>query len=173
MDSPIVVILLRVIHILGGVIWVGGVVAVAAFILPSARAVGPAAGPMMNQLVNLRRLPLFLLVTGWLTVLAGFTLYGRMATVAGPAWFGSIAGQVLGAVGLLGLIVILMGTFINLPTARRMAAVGARIQAADGSPTPDQMAEMQRLQLRLKRASEAGAILLILATITMAVARYL
>jgi uncharacterized membrane protein len=172
MDSPAVLMLLRIIHIVGGVIWVGGVVAIAGFILPAARAVGPAAGPVMNQLVRVRKLPLYMLITGWLTVIAGFILYGRLGMLAGPAWFATPAAQVFGVGGVLGLVVVLMGTFINLPTSRRIAAIGAQMQAADGSPSAESQLEMQRLQLRLKRASETAAVLLILATISMSIARY-
>jgi uncharacterized membrane protein len=173
MESYPLLIALRIAHVVGGVLWVGGVMVMAAFIVPASRAVGPAAAPFMNQLVRVRKLPIYLLGIGWLTVIAGFVLYGRTGMLAGPTWFGTVQGQVLGAGGIIGLVVVLMGTFFNVPTMKRMMVVGAQMQAADGSPSADQQAEMQRLQLRMKRLTEAAAVLLMLATVSMAVARYL
>ena len=95
----------------------------------------------MNQLAQVRKLPLRLLTAGWVTVLAG-------------------------------LSVVLMGTFANLPTAKRMGVVAAQLQASPGQPAPELAAEMQRLQLRLKRLTETAAILLLIAAISMAIARF-
>lgn len=43
----------------------------------------------------------------------------------------------------------------------------------EGPPKPEQMAMMQALQSRLATAGRAGAILLVIAVIGMAVARYI
>jgi len=75
-------------------------------------------------------------------------------------------------VTLLGLFVVLMGTFGNVPTTKRMVALGAQIQSSGGAPTAEQAAQMQRLQTRLVRLSNAALILLLLASACMAIARY-
>jgi hypothetical protein len=61
---------------------------------------------------------------------------------------------------------------INSPTAKRLAALAGAIRAAGGPPTAEQAATMQRLQARLRAAMNAAAVLLLLATAAMAVARY-
>jgi uncharacterized membrane protein len=172
MDSYSVLIALRIVHVVGGVLWVGGVMVMAAFIVPASRAAGPAAAPFMNQLIRVRKLPIYLLGIGWLTVISGFILYGRTGMLAGATWFGTMQAQIFGIGGIIGLVVVLMGTFFNIPTMKRIMVVGAQMQAADGSPSADQQAEMQRLQLRMKRLAETAAVLLVLATLSMAVARY-
>ena len=48
MDNAVVLLLLRAIHIVGGVLWVGGVVFVTFFLVPATQALGPAAQPMMQ-----------------------------------------------------------------------------------------------------------------------------
>jgi uncharacterized membrane protein len=171
MNSTTLLLALRLIHILAGIFWVGGVAVVAAFVLPSSRALGPGGGPMMNQLAQVRKLPLRLLIAGWVTVLSGVALYMRASSLAGgPPWYNSAPGRVFGFGGLVGIVVVLMGTFANLPTARRMNAIATQMQA--GGATPELSTEMQRLQGRLKRLTEIAAGLLLLAAAAMAVARY-
>ena len=170
MNSPIVVIVLRLIHILAGIFWLGGVWIVAGFILPSVRTLGPAGVPMMTELAQVRKLPLRLLIAGWVTVLSGATLYMRAGGLAGDAWYRSSAGRILGIGGALALVVVLLGTFVNVPTARRMSAVSAQMQTS--SATPELQAEMQRLQVRLKNLTQTAAVLLGLTAAAMAVARY-
>ena len=52
MDTYLVV--LRIVHILAGVFWVGAVVTTILFLQPTARDVGPAAGPFMAHLAGKR-----------------------------------------------------------------------------------------------------------------------
>ena len=47
MDSLVGMHVLRIAHIVTGAFWVGTVIFLAAFLLPSLRAAGPAAGPVM------------------------------------------------------------------------------------------------------------------------------
>ena len=61
MISAGVVVVLRLFHIGAGVFWVGGVLMFARFIFPAVQAVGPAAGPLMDQLTRVRQLPRALL----------------------------------------------------------------------------------------------------------------
>src|ERR1041384_4189808 len=77
MTSPLVIALLRLIHILAGVFWVGGVLFLTRFLLPTTSALGPAAGPVMDHLNRVRRLPQSLLGAGFITVLSGFSLSSR------------------------------------------------------------------------------------------------
>ena len=171
MNSPALLITLRLIHILAGVFWVGGVWVVARFVLPSIRALGPAGGPVMKEIAQVRKLPARLLIAGWVAVISGVTLYMRSATLAGgDPWYDSAAGRVFGYGGMVAIVVVLMGTFGNLPTARRIGAIAAQMQS--GGSTPELAAELQRLQLRLKRLTEIAAGLLFLVVASMAAARY-
>jgi hypothetical protein len=61
---------------------------------------------------------------------------------------------------------------VNSPTARELGAIGGRVQAAGRAPAPEEIATIQHLQARLERATIIAAVLLLLATTAMAVARY-
>src|SRR5512132_1177730 len=52
MMSPALLYALRFTHIVVGVFWVGTIVFVAFYLLPTMRAVGPAAGPVMQELTQ-------------------------------------------------------------------------------------------------------------------------
>jgi hypothetical protein len=66
----------------------------------------------------------------------------------------------------------ILGVVVNFPTARRLTALAARVQGSGRPPAPEETAEMRRLQARLGRATTVAAVLLVLATLAMAVARY-
>jgi uncharacterized membrane protein len=172
MTSPLVIALLRLIHILAGVFWVGGVLFLTRFLLPTTSALGPAAGPVMDHLNRVRRLPQSLLGAGFITVLSGFTLYWRDAAGSGRAWMASPTGMVFGAGGIFAILAVLIGLAVNIPTARRLGEFLASIQASGGAPSPEQKGVLLALQTRLGNAARAVAALLVLATAAMAVARY-
>ena len=86
MDNAVVLFLLRAIHIVGGVLWVGGVVVVGLFLLPATQAVGPAAQPMMQFIMGRRKLPVYMMSLGVVTTLGGLLLFYRNVSLTGGAW---------------------------------------------------------------------------------------
>ena len=172
MTAATTMMVLRVIHILSGVVWAGGAVVMAAFLFPSVRAAGPAGGAVVRALTQVRKVPVLLMIAGVLTVLSGVVLYWRDAAGFTGGWERSGMGMTLGVGGALGLAAAIVGMAVSSPTVRRMGALGAAIAAAGAPPAADQVAEMQRLQARLARALTLVAVLLVLATIAMAAARY-
>ena len=165
------VIVLRLVHILTGVCWAGAVVFIAAFLLPAMKAAGPAASPVMAHLTQVMKLPAVLLKWGLLTVASGLALFWRDATLA-PGWMQSGPGRTFSLGAALGIIVVVTGMTVNLPTARRLGALAEEVRASGGVPSAAQAAEMQRLQERLARAMSAAAVLLLAAAAAMAVARH-
>jgi uncharacterized membrane protein len=172
LSSVGVIWLLRIIHIGAGVFWVGSMLFFARFIFPSAMALGPAAGPFMDQLNRVRKVPAALLGAAVATILSGLLLYWRASMGFQGAWMRSPTGIVFGLGGLFALTAFFVGVLVNRPTALRLGELGAAIHAKGGPPSPDQAAEMQRLQARLGVALRAVATLLVLATLAMALARY-
>jgi uncharacterized membrane protein len=164
---------LRVVHVVAGVMWVGGSIFLAAFLFPSVRAAGPAGGPVMRQLAEVRRLPLFMLTASVLGITSGLALYWRDTgglqhhiVMSGP-------GLGFGVGGCLAVGAALIGSMVASPTARRMGALGAALAAAQEPPAAEQICRMQGLERRLSRASLAASSMLVMATVAMAVARYL
>ena len=89
-------LILRLIHILAGVFWVGAIFLIAGFLLPTARATGREGGRFMQHLMLQRRLPIFLAIAMLLTVLSGFALYGRLVSATHGAWAGTPPGIAYG-----------------------------------------------------------------------------
>ena len=164
--------LLRVLHIGVGAFWVGSVVFVAVFLAPTLRAVGPGAAPVMGHLVQVRRLPIVLLTSAWVTLLSGAALAWHDAGPLGFRWFSVGPGRVFGLGAVLALIATLIGMAFNVPTARRIGAISGRAQAAGGPPSAEDQLELGRLHARMAKASNVAAVLLVLALMAMAVARY-
>jgi uncharacterized membrane protein len=172
MDDQTITLLLRLIHILAGIFWVGGAFLLAGFLLPTVRATGPEGGRFMQQLMGRRRLPVFMGIAMVLTVLSGFAMYGRVAAATNGAWAGTPPGIAYGLGGLAAVLGAVVGMVLGGASGRRMAAIGQRITET-GRPTPEQQAEMERLQGRMALGSRLTAALLLLAASAMAVARYL
>ena len=164
--------LLRIVHIVSAVFWGGAVIFVAGFMLPSVRAAGPAGAPIMRQLVQVRRLPLWLMTAMIRTLLSGISLYWRDSDGFRSAWLASGPGRAFGLGGLLGILAAGLGMAVNTPTARRLGVLTARLQAEARPPTPDEAATLSRLQATLARATVAVAVLLTMAIVARAVARY-
>jgi uncharacterized membrane protein len=171
MTDQALTILLRLVHILGGLFWVGAMVLLAAFLLPTARAMGADGGRFMRYLMEHRRLPVYLGLAALLTVLSGLVMYGRMAAATHGAWAGSRPGIAYGLGALAALLAAAVGGAIGSSAGRRMLAVGEAI--GSGRPTPEQQAELGRLQNRMALGARIAATLLVLAAAAMAVGRYL
>jgi len=163
---------IRILHVVVGVFWVGTVVFMAAFLAPSMRAAGPAGGAVIQQLMGVRHLPRWIMGGMALTLLSGVGLYWHDSAGFQSAWLASGAGKVFGLGGGIAFVASILGMAINMPTARRLTEIGGRLQAAGRAPTPDEQATLAALQRRLGRASALAAVLLVAATVLMAIARY-
>jgi hypothetical protein len=116
-------LLLRLVHIVVGVFWVGAVAFIAFFLLPTIQSVGAAGGAVMQQLTQIRRMPGWLTAAGVLTILAGLLLYWHDSAGFGSVqWMRSGPGVTFG----LGAVLAIAGTGFH-------AAVIA--PAARGQPT--------------------------------------
>ena len=171
MDERTLTIVLRLVHILGGVFWVGTMILLAAFLLPAARATGREGGRFMQHLMQQRRLQVYLGVAMLLTVLSGITLYARMAAATHGAWAGSRPGIAYGVGAVAAILAAAIGGAIGSSAGRKMLAVGQAIGTA--GPSPEQQAELGRLQGRMALGARLAAGLLIVSASAMAVGRYL
>lgn len=170
MDQTLTLVL-RFIHIVGGVFWVGAVFLMVGFIFPTVRAAGPQGGRFMQELQR-RRMPVFINAAAGLTMLSGFIMYGRMIAATNGAWGGTRAGMTFGIGGLATVIAAIIGGSIGRG-GQKLAKLGESIQASGGAPSAAQAAEMSALQARMGKAMRAVALLLLIAVTTMATARYL
>src|SRR5436305_1846259 len=70
-----VMIVLRLFHIIGGVLWVGSAFLFVAIIGPSVAEVGPAAGPLLTVVVKKRKVVQLITRLGMATVTAGWLMW--------------------------------------------------------------------------------------------------
>lgn len=172
MDQTLTLVL-RFVHIVGGVFWVGAVFLMVGFIFPTVRATGPQGGRFMQELMQRRRLSVYMNAAAGLTMLSGFILYGRLIAATDGAWAGTRTGMALGIGGLATVIAAIIGGSIIGRGGQRLGKLGEAIQASGGPPSPEQAAEMSRLQARMGGAMRVVAGLLLVAVTSMAIARYL
>ncbi len=172
MDERSLTIVLRLVHILAGIFWVGAIFLVTWFLAPTARSTGPEGVRFMQQLMLRRRLSLFLFIAMLLTVLSGFILYGRLVAATRGAWAGTAPGIGYGVGALAAVLAAIVGGAISGPAARRMVQLGQQA-ATGGGFSAEQQVELQRLQVRSTLGARATAGLLAVAAGAMAIARYL
>jgi len=173
MNGMSVFLLARFIHVVAGVTWAGALIFIPWFLLPAVRATGPAGGTFMQQIVRVQKLPVYLITLMALTVLSGLSLFWLNVTAFGEAWMHTGPGRTFSLGGALAILAALLGLFVNMPTAGKMASIGASIQASGTPPSAAQATELARLQNRLNRAGQAAAVLILLAVTCMGVARYI
>jgi uncharacterized membrane protein len=166
------ILLLRIIHIVAGVCWVGGAVVHTLFIEPSAKATAPDSRKFIQYLMGRRKYGAFMGITSLLTVLAGGLLYWRSSAGFQWAWIQSGPGLMFTVGAVIGLAVYLWGTLLIAPRAARLGALGAQLEAAGGPPTPDQAAELRRLDKEMSFIGRVDFVLLAIALFAMATARY-
>lgn len=165
MDNAIVLFLLRAIHIVGGVLWVGGVVFVTLFLLPATQALGPAAQPMMQFIMGRRKLSIYLMVLGLITTLAGALLMARNVSGSNGVWARSAMGIGMSIGAASAILALIVGLTVNMPAAKRL-----------GPPKPGAapITDEQRAALmgRIALGSRIVFVLLVIAALLMATARY-
>jgi uncharacterized membrane protein len=166
------IVVLRLIHILGGVFWVGSGLFMTLFLLPALAQSGPSAGPVFAALQQ-RRLLTVLPSVAVLTILSGLRLMWIASMGFSSAYFASAAGRTFAIGGTAATLALLIGMTVARPAATRAATLSASIASAPADQRANLAAEVARLR---RRGSVAGTVVLVLLVVgagAMAVARYL
>ncbi len=164
---------LRVIHVVGGAFWVGAVVFNSAFLLPALAASGPAAGQVM---ANLRRRHMLtvLPVVAILTLLSGLRLIQIASGGITTSYFETGSGRTYATGGALAILGFLIGMSVVRPALNRVAALGATMATAQDDATRAAIgAEIGAVRRRGASANAIVAVLLVAATVAMAIGRYM
>jgi hypothetical protein len=164
--------LLRFVHVVAGILWAGAAISYLFFVKPSVKSIGAAGPQFMQNLMERRKYPIFMVSMSLLTVLAGGALYWFISGGLNLAWVKSGPGLGFTIGSLAALVAFLVGTFGIGPTAGQMSALGGQIAASGKGPTPEQAAKLQTLEKRLNLAEQIDFIMLVIAMLTMATARY-
>jgi hypothetical protein len=167
------IVVLRLVHILGGIFWVGSGLFTSLFLLPALASAGPAAGQVMTGLQR-RRLFTALPVVALLTILSGLRLMWVTSAGFSSAYFASATGRSFAASGAAAIVAFVLSLLVARPAAVRAATLGAELAAAPGGvPRATLAAELEAARRRGSAASAAAVVLLVIGAAGMAVARYL
>lgn len=163
------VIALRLIHIVAGVFWVGGVLMMTFFIGPTIGATAESGQKFVGHLMNNLKFSNRMAAAAGATIFAGFVLYWIDSDGFTSAWMTSGAGRGFGIGAAFALIGFVFGLLLGR-TTKAMAQLGAQIQ---GKPSSEQMTQLATLRKQQVTYSNLSAVTLILSVIFMAIARYL
>lgn len=166
------IFVLRLLHILSGAFWYGSVIFIVRFLTPSLGALGPTAGAVMAEL-NKRRLSLAMMGAAFVNVIAGVWLMFIVSGGDMRTWMRTTSGRTFAIGGALAILALIVGMATSAPSAKRLGAIAAAAGKRGGPPTPEEAAEIGRLQARMRTGSMIVAALLTLTVAAMAVARYL
>jgi uncharacterized membrane protein len=161
--------LLRIIHIVGGVIWVGGTLIMTFFIGPTVSATDEAGQRFVGHLMNNLKFSNRMAAASGATVLAGVILYWIDSQGFTSAWMTSGAGRGFGIGAAFALIGFVYGMLIGR-TTKAMAQLGAQMQ---GNPSSAQLAQLQTIRKQQATYSIISTVTLLLSVIFMSIARYL
>lgn len=165
-------IVLRFFHVVASVCWAGGGFIFFLFVEPTAKALAPTGMQFVQYMVTKRRFSIFMVVSSTLTVLSGALLIWQLTggQLIGYMKTGPGLGFSLGSI--VGIVVYFVGLFGINPRAIRLSKIGDEIQAAGGPPTPEQAAELHKLDKEMSALSLADFVLVALSLGLMATARY-
>lgn len=163
-----ILLILRLLHIVAGVFWVGGSLVTTLFIMPAAAANGEPGQRVFAHLVRNAHLVQRFAAAAGLTVLAGAALYWIDSGGLTSSWMRSGPGIGFGIGAVFALIGFALGMRVNVLTRKIVNLV----TVIRGTPTQGQILELDAAQRRLYVTRVAQDAILIIALICMATARY-
>lgn len=167
------VIVLRLIHVLGGVFWVGTFWFLTFFLFPIMGGVGPAAAPVMAGLQR-RRFMTVLPIAALLTLASGIGLFWWHSGGAVGPYTATASGGTYATAGLLAIVAFLVGVLVSRPTAMAAGRLMQEMSGIAAGPEREALANrLAALQRRGVLANAVVAVLLTAATVGMTLARYM
>jgi uncharacterized membrane protein len=166
------IIALRIIHVLGGIFWVGAMLFMTFFLFPAVAEAGPGAGPVMGGLQR-RKMMVVIPIVATLTLISGFWLFYLASGGEMGHYARTRAGHAFSVGGGLAVVAFLIGMFVSRPAGMRAMRLGQQLAGAAEVERAALMTEIGAVQKRAATASMIVASLLLLAATSMAIARYL
>jgi uncharacterized membrane protein len=161
---------LRLFHIVSGMIWVGIGIFLPLYLMPSLQELGPDAGKVMGALQRrgfLTVLPLIALTT----IVTGALLYWRMSGGEIGTFFGTRMGMAFGLGGIAAIVAYLIGITYTRPAMLGVARAMQAMPAASPEEKDRLMKTVQQLRARGATGGKIVAVLILVAAILMALAR--
>lgn len=166
-------IVLRLVHVLGGIFWIGSLMYNTFFLMPAMAMAGPQASAGVSNGLRERKLFTVLPVVAVLTMLSGLRLMQLTSSGFSGPWFGTPSGMTYSIGGLLAIVGFAIGMWYARPLMMR---TGAMLASRASAPADQQAAldsAIAAVQRKAGLASMAASVMLIASAAAMAVARYL
>jgi uncharacterized membrane protein len=164
----ILVLVLRIVHIVSGVFWVGSSLFTGIFLGPAVSATAEAGQRVLAQLVTKARFATIVSASAGLTVIAGGWLYWIDSQGLTSGWTQSGPGTGFGIGALFALVGLVFGGMVGRDTS----TLGKIATEISGKPTPEQLGKIVAARKQLAYAGPTSTITLLIALICMATARY-
>ena len=165
-------ILLRLVHIVGAIFWVGSAMFTGFFLIPSLKETPATMGAVAQALAK-RGFMTAMPVVGLFVILSGGTMLWIQSGGHMHEYMMTASGHTFTMAGGIGILALLFGVVVTKPANMKAGAIGAQLQ------TVTDPAEKGRLQGEMAVAQKKAAlftmivtILMILAAMGMAIARY-
>ncbi|MBW8773210.1 MAG: hypothetical protein JF590_07980 [Gemmatimonadetes bacterium] len=165
-------ILLRLIHIVGAIFWVGSAMFTGFFLIPALKE-SPATMGQVGQALSKRGFMTVMPIVGLLVILSGATMLWVTSGGNMQMYMQTPAGHTFTMAGGVGILSLLIGLIFTKPANMKVGQLGAQLQAATDP------AEKARLGGEMAAAGKQAAlwtlivtILMIIAAAGMAIARY-
>ena len=166
-------VIMRLIHILGGVYWAGTMFFFVTFLEPSLRSMGPDGGKVMIRFFERGYLKLIPIIAV-LTILSGMWLLWQQSAGFDPAYMGSTLGMAFSTGGLLAIVAFIVGMVVMRPAAARIWELAKQVPQATSEEVRNSLiAEIGKNRARTVLGARIVFALLLIAVALMATARYI
>lgn len=166
-------LLLRFIHVVGAIAWVGGGVYVAFFLIPALTQT-PAVIPQVMDGLQRRKVFVILPTVGLLVILSGVRLLWIDSAGFDDSFLSTGAGRTFSIGGGAGILAWLTQVFVQRPSGVRLGKIAAALAA---STSPDERQRLSAEAERVRRRNSIGVMTAVgfglVAATAMSIARYM
>jgi uncharacterized membrane protein len=166
-------LVLRLVHIVLGIVWVGSGIFAAFFLIPALANNRALMAPVMEGLQR-RRVFIIVPTAGLLTILAGIRLLWIDSAGFAESYMQTGPGRTFSIGGTAAIIALLLQVFVARPAGVRLGAIAAQLAASPTAADRDRLsARTERLRRRNAMATLGAVLFGLLAASAMAIARYM
>ena len=166
-------LVLRLIHIIGGIVWVGSGVYTAFFLIP-ALAANRQLMPGVMEGLQKRRVFIIVPTVGLVTILAGTRLLWIDSAGFAESYMQTGPGRTFSIGGTAAIIALLLQVFVSRPAGVKLGKIAAQLAASPAATDRDRLnAQAERLRGRNAMATLGAVLFGLLAASAMAIARYM
>ena len=166
-------IVLRLIHVLGGILWVGIALYNTFVIIPAMVEAGPAAANALMTALTRRKIFAIIPAIAGVTILAGLRLMQISSDGFSAAYFASRTGRAFAGGATMGVLGLVFGIALVRPMMMKAGALAAARGSAPENARAAIDAQIATARSRGAFWSVVSSLLLLVAAMAMAVARYL